>query len=41
MVLEGCPLVCDAVIFLGMANLAEVLSVDGIAKVQIMSGREF
>lgn len=35
------PLVCDVVIFLGMANLAEVLSADGKAKAQPAQSSEF
>lgn len=37
----GCPLVWDAVVFLGMANFAKVLSADGIAKVQSMPSSKF
>lgn len=39
--MASCPLVCDVVILLGMANFAEVPSADSIAKAQSLPSSEF
>lgn len=39
--MAGCPLLCDDVIFPGMANLAEVPSADGSTKVHSVPSTEF